>query len=1173
MLSLKTRVIDGVVFVWLFMGIVTGLHAQTITPSEYWKNQISFEDEDFASRGISKTSARWVKFTILLEPYDANLVYFQDSGEYDFHYEFGTAHLDPFMGMTSSQFNSVTLYQDNQQAILGTVILPPLDSDTKEPLFREYGIQFIGQESYPKETICDLFYIVQSSVTAANDVTAYYFPTYEQQDIASSQSDWFADQGVALGSTARWASDNVCYSEGWALGRLTYVAADEIVTAYNRGDLLPTDILLTDGIPAELPYVAGILSLASSTPNSHVAILANTYAVPFLFLALSDDAAQVQALVGKRIVYSAYENDLGGTDLRLFDVDNVADEDLIAQILTLKEVEPLDIQPMQTYGAISVPSAGLTPEDIQYVGGKASNFAILREAIPDNSPVTLAFTFDLWNQFLDQAVAEVPRLTLDPGEHIVVWADGQEDDGPLHANFKLSRSGESVVLYDRDGVTLLDAVDFGPQSTDVSWGRSQDGAETWTSFNPSTPGYSNTSDTPVYDVGLVINEFMADNDNVVLDANHPDEHPDWIELYNGSGETLVLNGLYLSDDPDDPTKWQFPESLPGATLREAIQEQLATYTSYPPSNMQTLSDDLNAIRQWFGNSEMTSFDNELKAEILAALTDPDIGFDPNAMLRFRSSTNVEDSEDFSGAGLYESYSGCLADSLDGNSDGPCNCDSNKDSECTVFSAIRGTFASFYNDNAFLERLRHSIDENDVGMALAVHHSFPDELELANGVATITSTSLEDNLVIELVTQAGAVSVTNPEDSSTPEELTVLVYPSGTIVVKRVSVASSLVPLGDTVMTWRDDYRALAELLLEVNDQFRSVSGKVEYTLDLEYKQVAPGGAVLPEGGLVIKQVRQVPGINEDTLVTPFILNDPLDLEVYPGEFYLFGPTDVFADHRLKSHWRFETHSMALDVNVLSEQLYASLDLEYVDGNEVRTLSGTMDQLPSAGHGFTDGATIDNWQINDLDNPRQYVLYTDGIPTEVSLAENPIYTLADLGGYAYNLSFHCLELTVTYQDVVPSWWQRLWDTDSTSGLQSTTTNTVYLWAPPSASDDDVYVEREITDQGITIRASFYYPPPPQSFPDWTAHTAPLLRWDQTVIEGLTSEPIVLTGSYSQTYRPEHHNLIENFLFEPRLEEGLSSEILAELEAQDIRLIQWIQDNQDDPEETQVLTYGY
>ena len=72
--------------------------------------------------------------------------------------------------------------------------------------------------------------------------------------------------------------------------------------------------------------------------------------------------------------------------------------------------------------------------------------------------------------------------------------------------------------------------------------------------------------------------------------------------------------------------------------------------------------------------------------------------------------------------------------------------------------------------------------------------------------------------------------------------------------------------------------------------------------------------------------------------------------------------------------------------------------------------------------------------------------------------------------------------------------------------------------------------------------------------------------------MTTEPIVLTRHYSQTYRPEHHNLIENFLFEPRLEDGLSADLLAELNNRDIRYIHLIVDNQGTGQ-SRIATYGF
>jgi hypothetical protein len=53
-----------------------------------------------------------------------------------------------------------------------------------------------------------------------------------------------------------------------------------------------------------------------------------------------------------------------------------------------------------------------------------------------------------------------------------------------------------------------------------------------------------------------INELMAQNTSTVADESF--EYADWIELYNGATEPYDLSGGWLSDDPSDLYKWQFP---------------------------------------------------------------------------------------------------------------------------------------------------------------------------------------------------------------------------------------------------------------------------------------------------------------------------------------------------------------------------------------------------------------------------------------------------------------------------------------------------------------------------------------------------------------------------------------------------------------------------------------
>ena len=85
------------------------------------------------------------------------------------------------------------------------------------------------------------------------------------------------------------------------------------------------------------------------------------------------------------------------------------------------------------------------------------------------------------------------QTTIPAHGYLLVWADGEVGDSGLHASFNLSASGESIALFDRDGLTLIDSVDFDAQRTDLSYGRFPDGADTWSPLTPPTPRTQNVS--------------------------------------------------------------------------------------------------------------------------------------------------------------------------------------------------------------------------------------------------------------------------------------------------------------------------------------------------------------------------------------------------------------------------------------------------------------------------------------------------------------------------------------------------------------------------------------------------------------------------------------------------------------------------------------------------------
>ena len=55
---------------------------------------------------------------------------------------------------------------------------------------------------------------------------------------------------------------------------------------------------------------------------------------------------------------------------------------------------------------------------------------------------------------------------------------------------------------------------------------------------------------------LVINEFLAEN--TASNADAAGEFDDWVEIYNDGGTLVQLEGLYLTDDLTQKTRWAFP---------------------------------------------------------------------------------------------------------------------------------------------------------------------------------------------------------------------------------------------------------------------------------------------------------------------------------------------------------------------------------------------------------------------------------------------------------------------------------------------------------------------------------------------------------------------------------------------------------------------------------------
>jgi hypothetical protein len=84
------------------------------------------------------------------------------------------------------------------------------------------------------------------------------------------------------------------------------------------------------------------------------------------------------------------------------------------------------------------------------------------------------------------------QTTINAHGFLLIWADKDTQDGPLHVGFSLSKDGEQIGLFAADGSSLIDGLTFGEQTTDISYGRYPDANDSFRFFaTPTAQGDNN----------------------------------------------------------------------------------------------------------------------------------------------------------------------------------------------------------------------------------------------------------------------------------------------------------------------------------------------------------------------------------------------------------------------------------------------------------------------------------------------------------------------------------------------------------------------------------------------------------------------------------------------------------------------------------------------------------
>lgn len=142
----------------------------------------------------------------------------------------------------------------------------------------------------------------------------------------------------------------------------------------------------------------------------------------------------------------------------------------------------------------------------------------------------------------------------------LVWCN-KDSDSDSYASFGISRTGgDTIYLYNAANV-LVDEKEVPQLGSNTALIRVED--KTWQTSLQPTPGFSNDEagfaswlrSAGIDEMQLTITEVMTSSSCTAVDG----VVCDWVEITNSGKKNAVLTGAYLSDDPEDPLKWQIPE--------------------------------------------------------------------------------------------------------------------------------------------------------------------------------------------------------------------------------------------------------------------------------------------------------------------------------------------------------------------------------------------------------------------------------------------------------------------------------------------------------------------------------------------------------------------------------------------------------------------------------------
>jgi spore coat protein CotH len=317
-----------------------------------------------------------------------------------------------------------------------------------------------------------------------------------------------------------------------------------------------------------IPNMGDTIWITASISNTNYAYLGNRTATPLIFnkTTMFDDGLHNDGTAGDGVFggfmiansaqmqYYIYAEN---TNAGIFSPER-AEHVFYTILVSVPMAAPLDVTINEfmanNTSTVQEPNGGY-PDWMELYNNTANNISLAGMYATDNYTIATKWSF--------------PNNTVIPAfGYMIVWMDEDTTQLGNHANFKLSSSGERIMLSYANG-TIIDSITFGAQLPDVSMQRCPNGTGSFTTSFPPTYNSANCV------VGI---EEQTPNDNFTVFPNPASTLINivstgtfkQVELYNSLGQVVhrysgevssvamdisdLSNGIYLLKVDDQPMK-------------------------------------------------------------------------------------------------------------------------------------------------------------------------------------------------------------------------------------------------------------------------------------------------------------------------------------------------------------------------------------------------------------------------------------------------------------------------------------------------------------------------------------------------------------------------------------------------------------------------------------------